>query len=93
MTFSKHVACLSEHFFVSLTRPFPKASPNLHPSTEGISQGSPCLYELCVLYPKDAGQFHGFRITGVLMSLMPLVPALASDPNSVPYVQLSAEHF
>ena len=37
--------------------------------------------------------FMALAIAGVLMSLKNLVPALASHPNSAPYVQLAAGHF
>lgn len=83
---------LSDHFFVSITGSLPNPTPHLRfrVSLKAISVSVSSVFSVS----KMLVDFMALAIAGVLMSLMrTLVPALASYPNSVPYVRLAAGHF
>lgn len=82
---------LSDHFFVSITGSLPNPTPHLRfrVSLKAVSVSVSSVFSVS----KMLVDFMALAIAGVLMSLKILVPALASYPNSVPYVQLAAGHF
>lgn len=76
------VACISQ-----LTCLHPWSPPHTLPAPDDGAISAGCSVSKTLL------DSMALATAGVVMSVRPLVAALASSPNLVPYIQLAARHF